>query len=68
MGTQALYRKYKGTANTGLVTLERASRNIVYRAAFEHFSGVLKYVTENCCEGAECAVELAATTARSEAK
>lgn len=49
----------KEMANAGLVTLERSSRNIIYRAAFEHFNGVLSYLTENCCEGAACAVESA---------
>lgn len=49
----------KEMANAGLVTLERSSRNIIYRAAFEHFNGVLGYLTENCCEGAACGVESA---------
>jgi hypothetical protein len=48
-------------ANAGLVTVERSSRNIIYRAAFEHFDGVLKYLTENCCEGAACAIEPASS-------
>jgi ArsR family transcriptional regulator, arsenate/arsenite/antimonite-responsive transcriptional repressor len=40
----------------GLITVERASRNQVYRAAFGHFNDVLQYLTENCCEGAACAI------------
>jgi len=52
----------KEMANAGLVTVERSSRNIIYRAAFEHFDGVLKYLTENCCEGAACAIEPASST------
>ena len=51
----------KEMANAGLVTVERSSRNIVYRAAFEHFNGVLRYLTENCCEGAACALEPASS-------
>lgn len=47
----------KEMANAGLVTVERSSRNIIYRAAFEHFNGVLQYLTQNCCEGAGCAIE-----------
>ena len=44
----------------GLVTQERASRNLVYRAVYAHMNGLLAYLTENCCQGAECAVESAA--------
>ena len=46
----------KELAGAGLVTQERASRNIIYRAAFEHMNAVLGYLTQNCCQGAECAV------------
>jgi ArsR family transcriptional regulator len=46
----------KEMANAGLVGVERSSRNVIYRAAFEHFDSVLRYLTENCCEGAGCAV------------
>ena len=44
----------------GLVTVERSSRHFIYRAAFERIDGLLKYLTENCCEGAACALEPAA--------
>ena len=47
----------------GLVTQERASRNIVYRAEYERMNGLLGFLTENCCAGAECAVETGASTA-----
>ena len=47
----------KELANAGLVTVERASRSLVYRAAYEHMNGVLGFLTENCCQGAACAVE-----------
>ena len=46
----------KELASAGLVSVERSSRNIIYRAAFEHFSGVLEYLTANCCQGAACAI------------
>ena len=52
----------KELANAGLVTQERSSRNIIYRAAFDHMTGLLSYLTENCCRGATCAV--APTAAR----
>ena len=47
----------KELAAAGLVSVERSSRHIIYRAAFERVDGVLKYLTDNCCEGAACALE-----------
>lgn len=44
----------KELTNAGLVTQERASRHIIYRAAFEHMNAVLAYLTENCCRGEAC--------------
>ena len=52
----------KELAAAGLVTAERQSRYIVYRAAYEQMDAVLGYLTENCCQGAACAVEPCATT------
>jgi len=48
----------KELAHAGLVTQERASRNIIYRAAFAQMNALLGYLTENCCEGAACALEV----------
>ena len=50
----------KELASAGLVTQERASRNLVYRAAYDQMNGVLGYLTENCCQGAECLDQAAA--------
>lgn len=50
----------KELAYAGLVTQERASRNIIYRAAFGHMNALLGYLTENCCQGADCAVQATA--------
>ena len=47
----------KELVNAGLVTQERMSRNLIYRAAYEQMNGVIAYLTENCCQGAECAVD-----------
>jgi len=47
----------KELTNAGLVTQERASRNIVYRAAYERMNELLGYLTDNCCAGAACAVD-----------
>jgi len=46
----------KELAGAGLVGAERASRHLVYRAAFGQMKGVLAYLTAHCCEGAPCAV------------
>ena len=45
----------KELVNAGLVTQERASRNLIYRAHYERMNAVLGYLTENCCQGAACA-------------
>lgn len=47
----------KELVQAGLVTQERASRNLIYRAAYDRMNAVLGYLTENCCQGAACAVE-----------
>lgn len=47
----------KELAGAGLVSVERASRHMVYRAHFDHMNGLLAYLTDNCCQGAACAVD-----------
>lgn len=47
----------KELVNSGLVTQERASRNLIYRAAYDNMNALLGYLTDNCCQGAACAVE-----------
>lgn len=49
----------KELTHAGLVTQERASRNIIYRAAYTHMNALLAYLTENCCQGVECLDETA---------
>jgi ArsR family transcriptional regulator, arsenate/arsenite/antimonite-responsive transcriptional repressor len=51
----------KELVNAGLVTQERASRNLIYRAAYAQMNGVLAYLTENCCQGSDCAIESSTT-------
>ena len=45
----------KELTNAGLVTQERSSRNLIYRAAYDQMNSLLGYLTANCCQGAECA-------------
>ena len=40
----------KELATSGLVSHERASRNLVYRAETQCMSGVLSYLASNCAE------------------
>jgi DNA-binding transcriptional ArsR family regulator len=44
----------KELGNAGLVTQERASRNLIYRAAYPRMNALLAYLTENCCQGEAC--------------
>ncbi|MDB5999643.1 MAG: ArsR family transcriptional regulator [Rhizobacter sp.] len=46
----------KELAAAGLVTQERASRNLIYRAAYGRMSALIGYLTENCCQGGVCEV------------
>jgi ArsR family transcriptional regulator, arsenate/arsenite/antimonite-responsive transcriptional repressor len=52
----------KELVHAGLVTQERSSRNLIYRAAYDRMNAVLGYLTENCCQGAGCAVASDATS------
>ena len=45
----------KELSTAGLVTTEKASRHLVYRAAYDQMNGVLGYLTDNCCAGEACA-------------
>lgn len=49
----------KELMNAGLVTQERASRHLIYRAVYERMNSLLGYLTQNCCQGAGCATEAA---------
>jgi len=44
----------KELMSAGLVTQERSSRRLIYRAAYQRMNALLAYLTENCCEGAAC--------------
>lgn len=44
----------KELTHAGLVTQERAGRNLVYRAAYDRMNTLLAYLTDNCCQGVEC--------------
>ena len=41
-----------------MVSQERQGRNVLYRAAFPVMNDLLAYLTENCCQGADCALDV----------
>ncbi len=46
----------KALADAGLVVSAASGRHVIYRAAYPRMTELLAYLTENCCEGAGCAV------------
>ena len=40
--------------SAGLVTQERRHRSLIYRANYPAMNGLVDYLTENCCGGADC--------------
>ena len=51
----------KELVNAGLLTQERSSRHLIYRASYERVNALLGYLTENCCEGQACLEPAAAS-------
>lgn len=47
----------KELVNAGLLTQERVSRHLIYRANFAQMNALLAYLTENCCQGEACGVD-----------
>ena len=47
----------KELSHAGLVSQERAGRNLIYRAEFARMNALLSYLSRNCCEGAICEVD-----------
>lgn len=52
----ALSFHLKELSHAELVSQERQGRNVLYRAAFPAMNGLLAYLSENCCRGADCEV------------
>lgn len=46
----------KELTHARLVTQVREGRNLIYRAAFGEMNALMGYLTENCCQGEDCAV------------
>jgi ArsR family transcriptional regulator len=50
----ALSFHLKELTHAGLINQERQGRNLIYRASFATMNDLLGYLTENCCQGADC--------------
>ena len=44
----------KELVHSGLVTVERESRNLYYRPAIDHMNALLGYLTDHCCQSRSC--------------
>jgi ArsR family transcriptional regulator, arsenate/arsenite/antimonite-responsive transcriptional repressor len=55
----------KELLHSGLITQERNGRNLIYRASFDRMNALLGYLTDNCCEGEACAVDMARCAVKS---
>jgi hypothetical protein len=47
--------------SAGLISQERSGRNLIYRVEFDQMNGLLAYLTENCCQGAEACLDATST-------
>ena len=54
----------KELTHSGLVNVQRDSRTLIYRAAYGSMNALIGYLSNNCCEGAECAVQETAGRSR----
>lgn len=55
-------------ANARLVSQRRQSRSIIYAADYAAMNGLMAYLTENCCAGADCTPDASCTPTVSLAK
>lgn len=43
-----------GLSRAGLISQERQSRSLIYRADYQRMNDLLAYLMQNCCAGAGC--------------
>ena len=55
-------------ANAGLVSQRRQSRSIIYAADYAAMTGLMAYMTENCCGGVPCGADAVCPPASQPAK
>jgi len=56
IAASALSFHLKELTHAGLISVEARGRNLIYRANFDHMNALLAYLTEHCCQGADCEV------------
>lgn len=49
----------KELMHADLVSQERVGRNLIYRAQYDRMNAVVGYLTQNCCQGQACLIEVA---------
>lgn len=54
--------------HAGLILQERQHRSLIYRANYQVMNGLVAYLLENCCAGAECAPAATCKTPHPERK
>lgn len=52
----------KELLGAGLISQERRGRHLIYRVEFGQMNGLLAYLTQNCCQGAEACLNASATS------
>lgn len=48
----------KELVHAGLIASRNDSRYVIYRADYAAMNGLMAYLTEHCCQGAYCMVEM----------
>jgi DNA-binding transcriptional ArsR family regulator len=54
----------KELARAGLVRQQRSGRHLIYHAAFDRMTGLLGFLTANCCQGEACLESVASSRHR----
>ncbi|MES2480512.1 MAG: metalloregulator ArsR/SmtB family transcription factor [Pseudomonadota bacterium] len=54
IGATSLSFHLKELSHAGLVTQERAGRNLIYRARIDAINNLIGFLTANCCAGQAC--------------
>ncbi|WP_300975172.1 helix-turn-helix transcriptional regulator [Sphingomonas sp. LHG3406-1] len=54
--------------NAGLILQERQHRSLIYRANYQAMNGLIAFLLENCCAGADCAQTASCMTTEPERK
>jgi ArsR family transcriptional regulator len=57
LSPSALSFHLKELAHAGLVHSEPSGRFLIYRASFARVEGLVRYLTEHCCQGEPCEVK-----------